>query len=145
MKRLRQIALCGIGISLTCLLLAYLPGLFPIQAPKLTRSSFETIKSGSTLSEITSLLGPPRMRVAKKYVVWVPQEGTLVSAFVSGKEDLQYFPDANKATGYQMVWLDESGLIAGYFGPDDRLQDKYHSTVFVPEGPSLTDWIKTRW
>ena len=145
MQRSIPIALGGVGILLTCALLVRIARLASVHEPKFTQASFDSIKPGCTLDEIEGRLGQSGVRVTQRCVVWIPKDGTLVSAFIAGNEDLLCFPDADPAAGHQLVWLDESGLIAGYFGTDDRLQDKYYSTVFVPEGPSFIDWIKSRW
>lgn len=112
--------------------------------PPITRARFDGINAGSSLAEIETLLGRPGNRASNAVIVWAPQDGTLISAQISGTPHVRFFPDAHADAGYELVWMDESGLIAGHFGKDDRLQEKYFSTVFNPGGPSFFKWIATR-
>ncbi len=93
------------------------------------------LKAGMDQSEIENLIGRPGNKLRRRAILWDPQKnGGPISAQVSpGPLALDFFPTA-KIEGQQAVWLTRTGLIAVYFGEDDKLQDKYFSTVH-PVGP----------
>ncbi len=101
----------------------------------LTQADFNLLKAGMVQSEIENLIGRPGNKLRRRAILWDPQKnGGPISAEVSpGSLALDFFPTA-KIEGQQAVWLTRTGLIAVYFGEDDKLQDKYFSTVH-PVGP----------
>jgi hypothetical protein len=58
--------------------------------------------------------------------------------------ELDFFPDETPKGGFQALWVTKERLIAVYFGPDGRLQQKYSSTVDEGGPPSVMDWIASR-
>jgi len=68
-------------------------------------------------------------------IVWVRRQGKRVSA-----ECNQGSPPPcvlSEAPDDEAVWVSEEGLIAVRFGADDRLREKYFSTVHGPDDSRL--------
>jgi hypothetical protein len=137
--------------------------------PGLTQEDFQRLQPGMTQADAErSLYGPPRNDLADTAIIWMPQaSGQRVSARIEPdspavrlfvREDIpkgrrrgpsvtpavDFFPQVTSKKGHQGVWVTSSGLIALYFGPDGRLQHKYHSEVDVQTTPSITNWLASR-
>jgi hypothetical protein len=133
-----------------------------------TKAQFELLKPGMTQTEVERLLhGPPRNGIKFDAVVWEPHaDGKRRSAFVGPgtpgveflvsrdrppnevapkkAQELSYFPGTTPERGNQAVWITETGLIAVYFGPGGRLEQKYFSEVDVSRPPTVLDWLGSR-
>ena len=140
-KRLRV----GLALSAAIVLVAIVV-LFVCQKPYLiTQEQYDLIVVGMTQADLEKLLGGPPANVCNnRVIVWEPQaDGKPISAEIPrGATTARLFHDTDD--GLQVVWLDDTGLIAAYFGEDGRLQKKYFSTVHVMGPPSTIDWFRTR-
>ncbi len=153
-------------LSLVAVVLALLP--FGSR-PGVTREHFKLLKPGMTQADAERLLhGPPRNDLRYTAIIWVPQAaGRPISAWIEpvspavdlfSREDLpkggrqglrvtpavDFFPQVTPKDGHQGVWVTRTGLIAVYFGRDDRLQDKYISMIDELAPPTVADWLASR-
>jgi hypothetical protein len=136
---------------------------------RVTQEQFERLKAGMTQAEAESVIGgAPQNNLRYPAIIWLPQatckrtsrEIAPVSPAIEffSQEDkpkglrqgatipsaLDFFPQVAAKNGHQVIWIESTGLIAVYFGPEGRLQHKYHSTVHGPGRPSVIDWIASR-
>jgi hypothetical protein len=134
-----------------------------------TAEQFRLLQPGMTQSETERVLhGPPRNVLGHTAIIWVPQAaGRPKSAWIEpvspavdlfvredkpkgGRQGLtvqaaqDFFPQITSKSGHQAVWVTRTGLIAVYYGPDDKLQHKYISTVDELAPPSFGHWLASR-
>ena len=137
--------------------------------PGVTQEHFKLLQPGMTQAEVERLLhGPPRNDLKYTAIIWVPQAtGKRISAWIDpvspavdlfvredvpkgGRQGLRvtpavdFFPQVTSKDGRQGVWVTRTGLIAVYFGPNGRLQNKYVSMVDEMAPPSLAGWLASR-
>ena len=153
--------------------MALLAGLFALLASRshrgVTRDDFERLEPGMARAEVERLLhGPPRNDLRYSSIIWLPQAAgkpisqridpvsPAVELFVHEERPknspqpvrntsaLDFFPQETAKNVHQAVWITRTGLIAVDFGPDDRLRQKYSSTVHESVPPSLINWPASR-
>jgi hypothetical protein len=129
-------------MTLAAVTLAFLPS----ASRPLSLRHFEQLKTGMNKAEVETLLHGYARNEIRRAMVWVPQSsGQQISHKVEPEiPTADFFPDASKSEGYQRLWITETGLIAVYFGPDDRLKRKYFSTVHPMGPPTIRDWLASR-
>jgi hypothetical protein len=121
------------------LALAFFTGASPID-----REHFDFLAVGAPRAEAERILGGAPRNECGDVDVWVRRDGRIVSAELPvGLVVLRFFPDAGPEAR-EVVWVGESGLIALLIGPDDRVQDKYFSTVNTIDRPTILS-VCTRW
>jgi hypothetical protein len=103
---------------------------------RLDPEHFDLIHEGMTRTEVEDVLGgPPRNECPDRVIVWVPRDGKRVSAELKpGPVTERFFPDED---GEEAVWVGRACLIAGRFGDDGRLKEKYVSDVIGPDETPL--------
>jgi hypothetical protein len=140
----RRFSLRALFVIMT--LAAVTLALLPSALRPLTQLHFEQLKTGMNKAEVESLLHGYARNEVRTAMVWVPQSsGQQISYKVESEFPTpDFFPDASKVEGYQRLWITETGLIAVYFGPDDKLQRKYFSTVHPMGPPTINDWLVSR-
>jgi hypothetical protein len=109
------------------------------RASRIHREHFEALREGMTRAEVERLLGgPARNECSDPADVWVPRPGGKARSaeVVPGPVTVRFFPEAAVGAA-EAVWVGRSGLIAARFGGDDRLVEKYFSTVHPRERPTL--------
>jgi hypothetical protein len=116
---------------------------------RIDREHFEALQQGMPRHEIERMLGAPRNECSDTVTIWLPQDnGKVISADIDpGPPVLRFFPRADAAQGgRELVWVGKSGLIAVRM-VDDRMQEKYFSTVHAPDTSLSTlviSWLSSR-
>jgi hypothetical protein len=166
--RNKTVAIC-LSLAIVAVFVAVLARLPSHSGRRVTQEQFKLLKEGMTQAEAESLIGgPPRNDLRYSAIIWLPKAtGKPISAAIAPASPaieflvheekpknpppapriasaLDFFPQVTAKNGHQVVWIARSELIAVYFGPNGRLQHKYHSTVDEPVGPSAIDWIASR-
>jgi len=129
-------------ITLAALVLAFLPS----PSRPLTQVHVTKLQVGMTKAEVDDLLLGSARNEINRAITWLPQSsGRPISHFIDSEQPaINFFPDASSTAGYQRHWITETGLIAVYFGPDDKLQHKYFSSVHLSGPPTIKDWLASR-
>ncbi len=140
----RRFSLRALFVIMT--LAAVILALLPSASRPLTQQHFEQLKTGMNKAEVETLLHGYARNEIRRAMVWVPQNsGQRISHEVESESPADdFFPNWSKEDGYQRLWITETGLIAVYFGPDDKLRGKYFSTVHLMGPPSIKDWLASR-
>lgn len=140
----RRFSLRALFVLIT--LAALVVGLLPSPSRPLTQAHFTKLKTGMTKAEVETLLRGSARNETDRAIIWLPQSnGATISHQIGSEQpDVDFFPGGSQAQGYQRLWITETGLIAVYFGPDDRLQRKYYSTVHSMGLPTIIDWLASR-
>lgn len=141
MKRRYSLRALLIWIAAVAIALALLP-----DRNDLTKQDFLKLRPGMSFGQVEARLkGEPRRDIPRA-TVWVPREsgGDISMMFESRTPMPDFFPGRGVDGGYQAVWVTRTGLIAAYFGPDNRLQRKFFSSVHQLGPPTLADWMASR-
>lgn len=140
----RRFSLRTLFVILT--LAAVILALLPSPSRPLTQRHFAQLKFDMPKAEVEALLGGYPRNEIRRGMVWVPKStGQHISYQVESElPTADFFPNTPNLDGYQRLWITETGLIAIYFGPDDRLKRKYFSTVHPMGPPTIWDWLASR-
>jgi hypothetical protein len=118
----------------------------PSPSRPLTQRHFAELEFDMSKAEVEALLGGSARNEIRRAMIWVPNGvGRQISYQVEPKlPSVDFFRNDPKRNGYQKVWITETGLIAIYFGPDDRLRLKYFSSVHTMGPPTIMNWLLSR-
>jgi hypothetical protein len=140
----RRYSLRALFVIMT--LAAMILALLPRVSRPLTQRQYSQLKTGMNKAQVETLLhGSPRNEISRA-IVWLPRSsGQPISHIIDSElPTADFFPDASRVEGHQRLWITETGLIAVYFGPGDKLQRKYFSTVHLMGPPTIRDWLASR-
>src|SRR5689334_11291211 len=97
---------------------------------RLDREHFDAVRVGMSRAEVERILGgSARNECRGPADVWVRRGGMLQSAGLDpGAPAVRFFEDAAEDEE-EAVWVGKAALLAGRFGADGRLREKYVSDV----------------